>query len=316
MTSGEQTPASAAGKVGVVLEMETSDPDDFLTLLWLADHPLVELHGVIVTPGSRDQCQLVRWGLDQCGRAEVPVGSSRGTDWWDSESGLKRRVSSFHYRHFGAAVREHDIARVEDGPQLLRALLLGHPGSTVLVGAPPKTLGAVLAGDAPPFIRRVVQQGGFAGDNLVAIPLEKFRGRITSPSFNLGGAWQETLTLLQSASVARRVFVSKNVCHGVLWTSAMRDAILVNRQQNRRGLQLMVGALEAYSALHPTGKALHDLVAAACVIDETICRFREVEMYRAGGEWGANPAAGSNTIISVDVDIEKFTAILTFSEER
>jgi len=44
----------------IVFEMETSDPDDFMTLLWLADHPGVELAGVVVTPGSQDQCQLVR----------------------------------------------------------------------------------------------------------------------------------------------------------------------------------------------------------------------------------------------------------------
>lgn len=314
MTSGDQDTERVFESLDVVLEMETSDPDDFLTLLWLADHPLVQLHGVIVTPGSRDQCQLVRWGLDQCGRADVPVGASRGTDWWDSESGLKRRVSSFHYRHFGAELREYAVAGIEDGPGLLRRVLWRYPDCTVLVGAPPKTLGAVLAAENPPLIRRVVQQGGFAGDNLVDDPLEKFRGRTTSPSFNLGGAWQETLTLLQSEAVARRVFVSKNVCHGVLWTPEIRDAILASGQPNRRGLQLLVGALEAYSALHPTGKALHDLVAAACAVEESTCRLQEAELYRVGGEWGAHQAQGSNTFISVGIDTKKFTSILAYRE--
>lgn len=34
----------------ILFEMETSDPDDFMTLLWLSDHPDVDLAGVPVTP--------------------------------------------------------------------------------------------------------------------------------------------------------------------------------------------------------------------------------------------------------------------------
>ena len=55
----------------IIFEMETADPDDFMTLLWLADHPDVALIGVVVTPGSHDQCQLVRWGLDRCGKRHI-----------------------------------------------------------------------------------------------------------------------------------------------------------------------------------------------------------------------------------------------------
>ncbi|WP_437673880.1 hypothetical protein [Sorangium sp. So ce131] len=45
-------------------EMGTSDPDDVMTLLWLADHPDVELLGVLVTPGSqtaRGNQNRTRW---------------------------------------------------------------------------------------------------------------------------------------------------------------------------------------------------------------------------------------------------------------
>lgn len=43
-----------------VLDMETSDPDDFITLLMLLGHPLVDLRAVTVTPGTREQVGLVR----------------------------------------------------------------------------------------------------------------------------------------------------------------------------------------------------------------------------------------------------------------
>ena len=66
----------------ILFEMETSDPDDFMTLLWLADQPALQLLGVVVTPGSRDQCQLVRWGLDVCGRADVYLsGHDHSLQW-------------------------------------------------------------------------------------------------------------------------------------------------------------------------------------------------------------------------------------------
>jgi inosine-uridine nucleoside N-ribohydrolase len=47
----------------VVLDMETGDPDDFLTLLLLAGHPAVNLRAVTITPGSPAQVGVVRHGL-------------------------------------------------------------------------------------------------------------------------------------------------------------------------------------------------------------------------------------------------------------
>ena len=45
--------------INVVWDMETSDPDDFLTLLLLIGHPRVNLKAVTVTPGTPDQIGLV-----------------------------------------------------------------------------------------------------------------------------------------------------------------------------------------------------------------------------------------------------------------
>lgn len=53
----EPRPAGAAP----VFEMETSGPDDVMTLLWLADPPDFERLGVLVTPGSKDPCPGQLW---------------------------------------------------------------------------------------------------------------------------------------------------------------------------------------------------------------------------------------------------------------
>lgn len=296
----------------VVFEMETSDPDDFMTLLWLADHPEVELLAVLVTPGSLDQCQLVRWGLDLCGRHDVPIGSLHSQQWWASADGAKSRVSAFHYKVYGDAILRHEVGEIALGPALLRAVLREHPSTTVVVGSAPKNLGAALReADADLSLARWVQQGGFAGDNLVARPLAKFAGRLTCPSYNPGGAPKDTLALLADARIAARRFVSKNVCHGVVWTRALHEQLdAATSGTRRRGLATMIMALDRYLADKGTGKAMHDLVAAACVLDERVCEFAEVEIYRARGEWGARALPGSSTSISIGFDERRFVALL------
>jgi inosine-uridine nucleoside N-ribohydrolase len=58
----------------VVWDMETGDPDDFLTLLFLLGHPGVELAGVTLTPGTPDQIGVVRHALGLFER-DIPVGA-------------------------------------------------------------------------------------------------------------------------------------------------------------------------------------------------------------------------------------------------
>ncbi|WP_434421721.1 hypothetical protein [Nannocystis pusilla] len=50
--------------IDVVWDMETGDPDDFLTLLLLLGHPQVNLKAVAVTPGTPDQVGVVRRALE------------------------------------------------------------------------------------------------------------------------------------------------------------------------------------------------------------------------------------------------------------
>ena len=296
-----------------IFEMETSDPDDFMTLLWLADHPEIDLAGVLVTPGSQDQCQLVRWGLDQCGRSDVPVGALHGVSYWESEDGRKARVSGFHYKAYGKGVLAHPVGEVEVGAALLDRLLRAGE-ATVLVGAAPKNTGKWLAEFPEGRLSRWVQQGGFAGDNLVSDPLEKFKGRVTCPSFNPGGAWKQTLALLASPRVERRLFVSKNVCHGVVWNARMQRDLRACLSQRgaalRPGLTRMVDALDHYLEDKGVGKAMHDIVAAACAFDEGVCEFKEVEIYREKGEWGAREAPGTRTRISVGFHPDRFIDVL------
>ena len=46
------------GRVPLVLDLETGDPDDIMTLMLAACHPGVQLKAVTVTPGSLEQLQV------------------------------------------------------------------------------------------------------------------------------------------------------------------------------------------------------------------------------------------------------------------
>jgi pyrimidine-specific ribonucleoside hydrolase len=209
----------------IVFEMETADPDDFLTLCWLADHPTLDLVGVLVTPGGEDQCRAVQWALDTCERPFIPIGTVHGEEWWKTDDGKKQRVSDWHYKVFGDELKTYVPGHTLPGHELLAIRIRNFPGLTVVTGAAPKTMGQWLKNHPEQTLKRWVMQGCFAGDNLVKPEhrLAKFEGRLTCPSYNPGGAPQAVLDLLAAGPerIEQRLFVSKNVCHGVRWNADM-----------------------------------------------------------------------------------------------
>lgn len=221
---------------------------------------------------------------------------------------------------------------------------------------------------------RLVAQGGFAGEGVVPSEwqLPKFRGRTTCPTFNLNGDPRSAKEALESESIGTRYFVSKNVCHGVVYDATFHeqvdarrgnalslemiwhgmDAYLQRKIANSRQTALVDEAIEAAHVLlidqdgervgvverdaaidrarttglalvvvaageppvcrlqerplhqpapdaEPIGKKLHDPLAACCAINPKIATWREVEIYRERGEWGARLMSGTQTRIIV-----------------
>jgi pyrimidine-specific ribonucleoside hydrolase len=124
--------------------------------------------------------------------------------------------------------------------------------------------------------------------------LEKFRGRITCPSYNLNGDPRSALTALTSPAIGERRFVSKNVCHGVCYDCSVHDLVAAVKGRSL-SLELIWKGMEKYLRERPEGKLLHDPLAACCAIDEAMGSWGEVEMYREKGEWGARLVPGSGT---------------------
>ncbi len=360
----------------IVFDMETGDPDDFLTLLLLLGHPEVELRAVTITPGSRFQVGLVRRALAWFG-VDIPVGAR-------NIAHPKTCVSEWHARAYGP-IEPSDAA--EPAADVLRTCC--DDKTTLVTGAPLHNLGDAikLAGF---HVGRWVAQGGFAGEGVVPAErqLSKFRGLATCPTYNLNGNPKAALRALKYPGIGERYFVSKNVCHGVVYDNEFHDTVAAFTKESqslrliwkgmdvslrRKGAMLsgerityrtdaevetdpvrligidgtQLGIVSRAEALtqaraancalvevapqacpvvcrlmpprvtqakqpcEPTGKKLHDPLAACCAIDSSIGTWAEVELYRSRGEWGSRLAHGTNTWIITDYDRDKFVEVFT-----
>lgn len=292
-----------APRLKIAWDMETSDPDDFMTLLLLLGHPRVDLQSVTITPGTPAQVGLVRWALRTLGREDIPVGAH-------NLDHPKSCVSQWHYDAFGQVTESRDA---EPGADVLLRTLTAD--TTLVTGAPLKNIGAALrrvdAEQRPFALGQLVIQGGFAGEGVVPPEkqLEKFRGRTTCPTFNLNGDPKSALLALAHPAIASRRLVAKNVCHGVVYDPALHARMTAVKHRSA-ALGLIWRGMEHYLDGRHGGKIFHDPLAACCAIDPTIASWAEVEVYRAKGEWGSRLSPGTGTHIIVDLDRERFISVL------
>lgn len=279
-------------RIPIAFDMETRDPDDALTLCLLATHPAVDLLAVTATPGTPAQIGVIREILQRL-EADLPVGSREPASNADA-------VSPFHYAWLGTPP-----PAASDGTahELLAEVLQTHPDCTLLTGAPLQTLRQLL--DHHPALRlpRWVAQGGFAGDNVVPTRhrLDKFAGLDRCESYNFGHDKIAARAALASTRILERRLVSKNVTHGFAWDQSL-DRQLADLDDASAGLRLVRAAMALYLHDHPRGKLLHDPLAAVAAIDPRAFEWHEVEVTYAQGRWGAEPAPGSGTFITIAVD--------------
>lgn len=225
----------------VIWDMETGDPDDFVTLLLLLGHPRVRLLGVTITPGTPDQVGVVRRALEWFDR-KLPVGAFN-LEHRPPTKTERLCVSSWHYKAYGDLPPSRDAV---PGPDLLHELC--GPETTLVTGGPLRNLGRAI--QKPGFqLGRLVVQGGFAGEGVVPRErqLEKFRGLVTCPTYNLNGDPASALAVLACPAIASKRFVSKNVCHGVHYDEALHARVAPLRDRSR-SLDLIWRGMDVFLA--------------------------------------------------------------------
>jgi pyrimidine-specific ribonucleoside hydrolase len=159
---------------------------------------------------------------------------------------------------------------------------------------------------------QIVIQGGFAGEGLVPAEkqLEKFRGQRTAISHNLSKHPRSVFSVLNYPEFKIRRFVSKNVCHKVVYDKEMHDYIGKLKEKNL-SLKLIWQGMEVFLQDYPIGKMLHDPLAACCAIEPSIGEWVAVDIYQEKGAWGALASPSSNNYIIVDYNHELFLSTFT-----
>jgi pyrimidine-specific ribonucleoside hydrolase len=284
-------------KINVLLDMETGDPDDVITLCFLASNPNINLLAVTVMPGTNEQIGLVKLILKEAG-LNIPVGSYR-------IGYPKKCVSNFYYKWLG----DFQPQNPDDlGYVIINGIIKSYPDVTILTTAPLKNFKNL---DPEAVVKSWVAQGGFAGDDVVPpeYRLKKFDGKITCQTYNFNGDWKTAIRLLKNKNIQRKLIVSKNVCHGIIYDNHIHEK-LRRVKDNSFGLNLMFKGMDIYLRESKSVKKLHDPLAACVVIDESICTFAEVELYRTNqGEWGSVLQPGTDTFISISADKRKMMNI-------
>lgn len=125
----------------------------------------------------------------------------------------------------------------------------------------------------------------------------------------LRGDKKAALAALASERVAHRDLVSKNVTHGIVWDAALQARLLAAPGLSP-GTVLAREGMALYLSHRPEGKLLHDPLAACAVLDRDAFTWAPVEVTYGRGQWGARPAAGSGTFISIAVDWPRAADVL------
>ncbi len=286
----------------LIIDLETGDPDDALALAWVANHPRIQLRAVTVMPGSRTQIGIVREVLRRCGLEGVAVGSR------SPERGVEA-VPGF-YRQWLGETRPAEADGV--GHEVLAEALIAYPDAALLTCAPLHNLRLLLERHPLVTIQRWVAQGGYAGNDVVppAHRLKKFEGRLACPSWNFDGDVRGARAALASTRIATRQLVSKNVCHGIVYGMRGRDRLL-SATGLSAGQVLLRDGLTIIEARRGLGnKGLHDLLAAAVVVDPSVVDFREVGLARGPDGWRAELRPGSGTWITVHANRDRFWDVI------
>ncbi len=281
----------------IIYECETQDPDDFMAVCFLLSHPEANLLAINLTPGSNEQVGLFRALLKKVNR-KVLIGVSK-------INYHKSCVSDFHNKIIDFVPELPD----GEGASITNQIYNKFPDTTYIVGSAPYNLRAAL--ELNPFLKIPlwIQQGGFCGSNIVENPLPKFKNMLECQSANVNDKVLVNY-LLQSQRITKKVFVSKNICHGFIYDNEMHN-ILSSIKRNV-ALDIMFKSMGVYLEGRHEGKAFHDPLAAATLFKNDICQFVEGNLYRKEGKWGFNLQEGTNTFISIGVDKEK--AIKTLFE--
>jgi inosine-uridine nucleoside N-ribohydrolase len=289
--------------VALIIETDLGhDPDDFFALCYLSN--VADIRAILLTPGHPHQVAIANFLVKELGlKAKVGVPEvAKKKDFPPWSKGIN--PGRVHGQILSSEGYPLEATAEHCGSDLIDECLKADPNTEFFICGPLTNVGSYLTANPGVKISRVTMQGGFIGYHTHGLPvqrLEKFEGKDTVATFNLNGNVRGGLALLD-ANVADRRFVSKNVCHTLVYDEAIHMRMLKVRPKTR-GDELLRRGMYLYLGKHHEGKKFHDPSAAVAHIHPEIVTWFEGRLYRQRGEWGTWPDPKLDKI-SVDIDRE------------
>lgn len=274
------------------------DPDDYFALCYLHSAGY-DIKAILVSIGHPYQIAITRMFCEQVG-LDIPIGIARMET--EEKASLYQGFNKSLLSKYGySSDRCNDL-----GKDVLKDVLNRYPESEVFVCGPPKNLGAFVKENPDTPIQRITFQGGFIGYHLHDHPvnkLDKFIGKTTVPTYNLGGAKGESLAIIDNKNIKALRFISKNVCHTVIYDKE-RHQFMKEVPPKNRADELFIEGMDLYLTKH-SEKKFHDPTAACCIKHPEIAKWVRGRMYNVKGEWGTIPdeSANGETIAAIDYDL-------------
>lgn len=272
------------------------DPDDFFAIIYLLQTG-IDISLICIQPGDPDQIGFGKAFLKACGK-QIPIVSSK----------LNRNKSSLSGPHKEFANKmSWQCDSQSDGIATDLLNKIWNADTEFFVCGPCSVVG--------PFVKdkkisKLTMQGGYISyEDLHALniyPVDenpKFLGQKEVPSFNPGGDKKATFALSE-ADISDRRFVSKNICHTILYDRDRHQQICTRPSKGilddmfRRYMDLFLQ--------NQTHKAFHDPVAAVCHMRPELATWVRGDLYYKEGKWGFNAANDGKSQIIGELERIKF----------
>lgn len=287
------------------------DPDDLFALCYLHSAG-VNIRAITLSSGDPHQIALAQFFCKEVG-LNIPIGVAE----------LNRKAIKGHKGKFeGATVKEyvgfhHNLLKAygypceatvdELGCKVIADTYKKYPDCELFIIGAPKNVGRYIRENPEAEINQVTFQGGFIGYQFHSYPcerLDKFVGKATCPSYNPNGAIKDTQTIVGINGIKNIRFVSKNICHTIVYDKAIHDKVCSVPSKNKSD-ELFIKGMDLYLSKHKE-KKFHDPCAAVCMLHPEIGSWVRGMMFYDSGGWGTLPDETSKSVTIADIDRDKF----------
>lgn len=273
------------------------DPDDFFALCYFHSAG-VNIRAILVTVGHPFQIEITRFFCDYIG-LNIPIGTATF-----EKSELKTGGINFHANLINYFKYKNDKPADGFGRDIIKSVLKDYPDCEFFVCGPPKNFGAFIS-ETDKAINNVTIQGGFLSYSLYRPhqTLPKFEGCLEVPTYNLNGAKKEAQAIVDSPNIKNLNFVSKNICHTVIYDHERHQALKCLPIENK-SQDLFVKGMNIYLNKHQE-KKFHDPTAAVCHLHPEIATWFKGKLYCEKGKWGTRKDEKCNSRIIADINYKE-----------